>query len=306
MRVRASRIALSLLAATIAANLIAILFVTGPTCGIDQLGLSITAGTSDVELGKAFPLTVVRNWMTCLTPQAFDERSLAPLVARLESSSIQTTDDWTDETRHYAAYAFTPDSVTVAAVSFEARSNDSRLVRPKKSEPLHLRVRSQLDPKSPGVPEAPGPMLPRSHPWLTWSLVGAAVAALGGLTWWRRRRSVRRTPVPIEPPAPVGPGPDVAALEGLARLRARNRAEIDVVEASDIVRTYAALRFGVRANEMTTRELVASMAQDGTTLGAVLGPSDLVKFADHVPTTDERSHVLDAAESFVRATRDAS
>ena len=57
---------------------------------------------------------------------------------------------------------------------------------------------------------------------------------------------------------------------------------------------------------MTSSELLAALSLPSAARAAlvsVLDPSDLVKFADHVPDASERTRVLDAAESFVLATR---
>src|SRR5204863_7514167 len=116
----------------------------------EELAIALTVETTEVELGKAFPLTVVRTWGKTLTPSAFDERSLAPLVTKLESTSLVENDSRAEETRRYLAYAFTPDSLVVSALAFRATKfgdldPDAYTAT---SAPLRLRLRTVLDPKS--------------------------------------------------------------------------------------------------------------------------------------------------------------
>ncbi len=268
----------------------------------EDLAISVTTETSEVDFGKAFALTVVRTWGKNLDPSGFPERSLTPLVTRLESTTLREHSTHWEETRRYLAYAFSPDEMVLPSISFEATYGILHdYATTAVSQPLHLRVRAALDPKSPGVPEGPGPMQPVRRRWLAWT-IGAAVALFLALVAWRRsHRAGSRTPVPS--PIPVGPGPDVEALARLASLRAGAGAGADIVEASDVVRAYVARRFGVRALEMTSNELLTALAQPGTSLRAVLEPSDLVKFAEFIPTAEDRVRALDAAEAYILSTR---
>jgi hypothetical protein len=256
----------------------------GEATPIPDRPLRITAGAPEVELGKAFPLTVVRTWHKGDAPAAWDDAALAPLEVRLLETSRREDDRRVEETRRYLGYAF-----SLADVSLPG---------------LELRVRRALDPEAPGPAELPGDLLPEPSPWRAWAAVGAILLALFALFMWmssRRRRSAAAAPAPaVGPPAP---GPHVRALERLARLRGRQpqgREEISAfyVEASQVVRDYVGERFAVHATVMTTEELVGVSAP----LTRVLPPCDLVKFARHVATASERERLLDAAETYVRET----
>ena len=60
---------------------------TGPIPAEDLL-LEVTAGATEVELGAAFPVTVLRVWSVELAPEAWSDRALAPLMLRLVHKSM--------------------------------------------------------------------------------------------------------------------------------------------------------------------------------------------------------------------------
>lgn len=254
----------------------------------EEDSLRVTVAVKEVEFGRAFPLSVVRAFGKEGAPPAWSDETLAPLAVRLNSTKRREAGGRVEEIRLHDAYAFSLKDIAL----------------PLSGELLH--VRRSLDPARPGAPELPGGPLSEPRPWVTW---GAAVAAalLAGTALLLRRR--RRAPLPaVQPqeahPAEV-PGPQVKALERLARLRAsvpagREEEQAYHVEASALLRDYAAERFGVRAAEMTTEELLDAVPGEG--LAAALRSCDLVKFARLGSTSAERGRMLDAAESFVRRT----
>lgn len=249
---------------------------------IADVPLTIEAGAQEVELGRAFPLTVVRTWSRAQAPAAWNDEALAPLEVRLLEVARREDDRRVEETRRYLGYAFTLTDVSLPG--------------------LELRVRRSLDPEAPGPAELPGEPLPEpSFPW-SWAVVGVALLAAFVLLL-RRRRAPAATAAPAPAPVPPPPGPHVRALKRLARLRARHPQGRDetqayYIEASGLVRDYVAERFALPADVMTTEQLVAHQAP----LSRVLAPCDLVKFARHAPTATEREQLLDAAESYVRET----
>src|SRR6185503_18051502 len=117
-------------------------------------------------------------------------------------------------------------------------------------------------------------------------------------------------PPPSPTPAAVAPAPDPAelAMRRLADLRARPPRGDDVVrwyvDASDVVRDFAAARFAVPAARMTSEELVAATSR--APLADVLARCDAVKFAAYAPAADDASSVLDAAETFVAGARSSN
>ena len=261
-------------------------FLLFAACGhqapMSEPGLHVTAGRTEVELGRAFPLTVVRAWNRQREEPGWSDRLLEPLVVRLLETTQRRDETVVEETRRYRAYAFSLGDL---------------------SAPVELRVRRALDPNRPGSAELPVRPAPGSFPW--W-LAGAGAVALLALVIALRRW---RAPLPAPPPRGAtdesGPGPEVAALERLARLarrtpQGRRETEEFFVEASAIVRGYSGARFSLAATEMTTEELTARVAKPS--LADCLRRCDRVKFARHLPDPDERKRILDRAEAFVRET----
>lgn len=143
-------------------------------------------------------------------------------------------------------------------------------------------------------------------PWWVWTLLGAAVLAVAGLTWWLSRRKPAAPP----PPRRVVLAPADVALQALARLREEQPpVELFYTRLADIVRHYIEGQFGLRAPERTTEEFLAEAtlpAPQMGLLGAFLREADLVKFARVRPGDADRQRAYASAETFVRETAPSS
>jgi hypothetical protein len=284
----------------------------GPPIPEEDLLLRVETDVADVQLGQAFPLTVVRVWSKDLEPQEWSDEALAPLVVRLEGATRREDDERFEETRRYRGYAFALGEISVPAPSFAAHPRGGGAERVATAEPLQLGVRGALDPEAPGPPELPGGPLSERFPWIPWSaaLVLALAAAAVGLRTSRRRP----TAVPSLPPPPR----DNSHERALQRLRTlggqRPERPDDIrafhVEAAAVVRDYLEERFALGARELTSEEfVVASRVID--VLGAehrglvvqVFAQCDLVKFARHAPRAPDRERLLEAATRLVLETR---
>ena len=259
-----------------------VLLVLAAACGDrtaipKEDGLNITAGTGEVALGQAFPLTVVRVWSKAQAPQPWNDDALAPLAVRHVETTRREDDSHVEETRRYDAYAFTLEDVTVGD--------------------KELRVKRALDPDAPGPAELPPP----PETTLPWAWPAAGAAALFVLLLLYRSRSRPAPPAPPPPPPKDAPGPDVVALERLARLRA---AGLDTqpfyLEATGLVREYIGARFDVPAETMTTEETLREVPAGQ--LAPALDHCDRVKFGRRQPSAAERDDTLDAIERFVKET----
>ncbi|HWR97451.1 MAG TPA: hypothetical protein VN317_03445 [Candidatus Methanoperedens sp.] len=137
-------------------------------------------------------------------------------------------------------------------------------------------------------------------------LLAATVLAGASRGLARRRSRPRRTP--------TAETPHERALRALAALRRgelvdQRQVEQCIAELSGIVRRYLEERFGLRAPELTTEELVRETAGSGLlapehqeAICRFLAECDLVKFARHRPTADAVSRAFAAAERLVRET----
>ena len=146
--------------------------------------------------------------------------------------------------------------------------------------------------------------LPAPFSWWPWAAGAAAVVVVGGAAWWVLRS---RPQTPLEP--------DAWALRELARLEssalpARSEYGRYYDELTGIVRRYVSLRYAIRAEQQTSRELIdaarahAEFPREETDqLKSLLRLADLVKFAKAEPTRGECDANLAEARSFVERTK---
>ena len=265
-----------------------------------DLAVEVVLGTSEVETGRGFDVTVVRTWDRRLEPSPWDDGALSPLVLRDVRRTQRADDRRVQETLQFRAHAFTLENVTVAPVAFVGRPRDGGSPRIATSGALRLQVRPTLDPAAPGPPEGPGPRPPVPTPAWGWFVALTVLLAALGLAWARARR---RVPVA----ASAGGEADLAwltALRGHAPGDDAGRRG-DVLAVAELVRRRAGQRVGAPGRCRTTPELSRAFGRAtpaGAALEAVLVPADHVKFARRLATGALREEVLVAAEAFVRAT----
>ena len=162
---------------------------------------------------------------------------------------------------------------------------------------------------------ATGPIPERS--WYTYALAAFLVLIVLILLWLFLKRKKAVVPEEIHPLSA-----QELALRRLAALLENRKHESDVkgffVELSDIVRWYVERLTGIRAPELTTEEFLDKIARpvnrswgggvqqptrfSGSleTMVPFLEAADIVKFAKHVPTTDEIMLAYRRAEQFIR------
>lgn len=160
---------------------------------------------------------------------------------------------------------------------------------------------------------------PNEHPsifdnlpdWLVnWWWMLLVVIAVALLTWWGVRRY--RTQGSLLPPKPVVP-PHVEALERLRRLKARKLWEEGHEKEyytilTDILRIYLDKRFGIKAMEMTSREIMQTLSADKSLVAGkammrqILDMADFVKFAKVRPLPDDNVKSYDNAVRFIEDT----
>lgn len=138
-----------------------------------------------------------------------------------------------------------------------------------------------------------------------------AVLAVAALVWWLIRR--RRNLTLFGKPKPVDP-PHVAAIKALEVLHSQklwqnNKHKLYYTRLTDILREYLDGRYGIHAMEMTSDEILASLAETGipqknyADLKDILRTADLVKFAKLIPSPEENESAYTHSYYFVEETK---
>jgi hypothetical protein len=274
-----------------------------------DLALTITA-TNDAEFGRAFPLTIEREWSVELTPEPWRDEALAPLRIAPLSTDQRSDGRHILETRRVRAWSFVAGRVEVAAVPFHA-TDRAGATRSVASTPLAIDVRTTLaDPASPA--ELPDELL-LPPPLLTATrlALGAGLLLLALLAAWIAVRRRRRVAAPASAAiAPAASAPRERALARLARLRAsapNDEAALQEfhVEAAALLKEYVAEGFALPVLERTTEEIAARANGDfeAAELVRLLARCDRVKFARAASDAAARSAWIDGAIRFVEASR---
>lgn len=142
--------------------------------------------------------------------------------------------------------------------------------------------------------------------WLILLIIG--LIAGGIWVWLRYRKDGTILPKKIETP------PYELAMERLRRLKSRNlwqsgqEKEFYTV-LTDILRSYLDGRFGIRAMEMTSRDIMEKLSEDPSMrenrgrMRQILDMADFVKFAMVRPLPDDNVKSFDNALAFVESTK---
>ena len=256
-----------------------------------DMSLELRSAVSEVPIGTAFDLDVVRVWAKSMVPGEWNPGELAPLRVRLVDSKRIENDTHFQETHTYRAYAFTPGEIEIPAPKFRAIPRRGGLERTVAGNTLTLRVKGSIDPAHPGEVELPGETPTRPFPW-AW--VGVGLLLLAGAALALRRRPPP-PPVRVAESAPPPPPPEEIALRRIEALRAQAPAAF-AEELVALLREYIAA-----PPESTLQELAARESHEA--LGRALLPCDLILYARHTPDGDERARMLDSAAEFVRRAR---
>jgi len=132
------------------------------------------------------------------------------------------------------------------------------------------------------------------------------LVALIGLAIYLVRRKKKPAPGAV-PSMPASLAPRDKALAALARAETlKPDAKAFYSAVTDAVRVYLKESRGIATLEATTAELMAGTEKAALPqpardkLGAIFYEADLVKFAKHVPTDEEKARVMERAKALVR------
>jgi len=182
------------------------------------------------------------------------------------------------------------------------------------SEELTVKVKSMLPEKTAELvikDIAPPVELPRrAGAWPYWLLgVGLLVACgVTGLVVWRRRRA-RPGETARRPAHEIAYSELESLLAG--KLVEKGQTKAFYIALSDILRHYIENRFGMHAPERTTEEFLTELrstdvlaASHKDILEDFLRRCDMVKFAEHQPSTGEIQKIFDACKRFIVETEE--
>ena len=144
--------------------------------------------------------------------------------------------------------------------------------------------------------------------WWLWLLLIAAIAAAVFFG-----RKYRKTGKFISLPEKPQPKPWTVALERLESLKAKNLWENGMekeyfTQLTDILRDYLYARFGINAMEMTSRQIMQTLADQADVkekrsyVRKILDVADFVKFAKVRPLPADNVEAFDNAVNFVKET----
>lgn len=142
-----------------------------------------------------------------------------------------------------------------------------------------------------------------------WWIILLALALIGVGIWLFFRYKKEGTILPSKPQVP----PHILALERLQRLKNKNLWQTGQEKEfytilTDILRSYLDARFGIKAMEMTSRQIMAKLAEDSTLkanrarMSQILDMADFVKFAMVRPLPDDNVKAFENAVAFVEST----
>lgn len=178
--------------------------------------------------------------------------------------------------------------------------------------PVKVAAQDEISPLSdPADPENPS-IFDAIPDWLYyywWIFLVAAALIFAG--WWAFRRYKKEgTILPSKPELP----PHVVALQRLVRLKARKLWQSGQEKEfytilTEILRVYLDKRFGIKAMEMTTGQIMDKLSEDPSLresrqkMRQILDMADFVKFAMARPLPDDNVKAFDNAVDFVEATK---
>jgi len=221
-------------------------------------------------------------------------------------------------TRHQRSYVLEPFlsgeyKIPPMKVRFWKKGEEPPDVHEIESDELTVTVKSILpeDCKKLEIRDIAGPVaLPTEKArWVPAAVVGGMAVVAGGvafLSWLRRRRRAA-----AEVPKIAAHELAYRQLEKLVseKLIEAGRIKLFYQGISDIVRHYIENRFGLRAPELTTEEFLAELATSDalrpghkSLLKTFLKHCDMVKFAEHEPSTAEIQQTFDSCKALIEGT----
>lgn len=272
-----------------------------------QPAVNVTANRNKVLLGEQIEVKVQATVPAEIpVTDIFKLPDTIPHLEILQRSLIDSVSDGSSKlySQSFVITGFDSGSWVFPAVTLKAKNKTYR------SQPLEITiVPVQLKDSTyhdiREIIEVPPP----KTDWWTWiaAVASAIILCLLAWLWWKSRRQ-KQTTAPEEPKHYAG-----ALEEALQQLKALERESLPekaelkryYSELSGIVRTYIQKRFGVKALQLTTGELLVDLysslkkEQPGK-LAELLRIADAVKFARFRPDTEQCRTDIRNAEIIIK------
>ncbi len=196
---------------------------------------------------------------------------------------------------------------TTPALSVGVRRPDGSVVyKPARPATVTVEPLARREEVADIQPQAQVPV-PPLWPWMAGGGVAFAALAVAAGSYWRRKIAPGSILMGRQAKSPREAAMlELDRIESLA-LPSRGRVTEHYVLLSDCLRAFMHSQHGIRAQEMTTAEIVSEMrataapASDVRDAGGVLEESDLVKFAGLTPSASEAADSLAAFRDVIGA-----
>lgn len=298
-----------------AAGLLGVILLLSSSAATAQT-VRATASVDSVHIGERFTVSVVASHRftssvvfppdTTAGPAVFGDLEVFARTPVAERYLGANAPGMRVDSVAYEVATFALDTARVPPLPVRIVANgDTAEVR---TPPLRIPVRSTVSAEAQGLREM-APLAAFPGPWWPWVLLTLVLLVLvaGAVYYWRTWTASSGDAAPAPPIRPAVP-PHEAAMQQLDALE-RDTAWSDpdaleafFVELSTVVRRYVADRLQVAALERTTAELTRALRREPSVpddavddVRDVLERSDLVKFADKRPTSQDGRAALHTA-----------
>lgn len=297
-----------------------ILLLIGPATASAQT-VRATASVDSVRVGERFTVSVTatHRFMSSVVfppdtagPAVFGDLEVFARSAASDRYLGADNPGMQVDSVAYEVATFALDTARVPPLPVQLVANGDTMQA--QTQPLLIPVRSTVSAEAQGL-RGMAPLATFPGPWWPWVLLTMVLLVLvaGAVYYWREWTAFSDEGTTAQPPQPAIP-PYKAAMQHLDALERTtdwsdpDALETSFVELSTAVRRYVADRLGVAALERTTTELVRALRHETTVPASavddvqkVLAQSDLVKFADKRPASQEGRAALRTARSAIDA-----
>jgi len=305
-RGRLAAVAAALAPAGVAAQGASAQGTSAPAQGAAAVRLGVTIDPDTVTVGDAFTVRVrVRAPLgsTIAFPAAPDTsapvQALDPRVVRASPDTLAV-----DQTATYRLVAWDVGALPLGLADVIVRGAGGERPVTLAAERVHVRSVLPAD-SAERVPKPPRDLVSQAKPWWLrwWWAIALGVLLLGLLAWWwlRRRRRLAALRPQVDPFEQAER--EFARVEGLGLVEAGERGRF-VALMVEVLREYLARELPQGSTSLTTSELLAATAGVASVprdrLAALLGETDLVKFARRTVTPDRARELGREAQAIAR------